>query len=45
MEEKIRSSKPIVVKKMTVNKKIDIVYNFLKNMKYIEMGVPYDQDT
>jgi len=30
-------------KTMTVNKKIDVVYNFLENMKYIEMGVPYDQ--
>jgi hypothetical protein len=43
MEEKIRSSKPVIVKTMTVNKQIDVVYNFLENMKYIEMGVPYDQ--
>ena len=38
MEEKIRSSKPIIVKTMTLNKKTDVVHNFFENMKYMEMG-------
>jgi hypothetical protein len=36
--EKIRSTKPVIVKTMTVNKKTDIVHNFFDNMKYMEMG-------
>jgi hypothetical protein len=38
MVEKIRSPKLVIVKTMTVNKKMGIVHNYFDKMKYMEMG-------